>query len=183
MKRYSWRDTLTLRSAPPHTRSPGPFGPGTPEESEKSPERVPWRRGPKVPKECAPESQKSPKRVRKSGFRLFLDSFETPGRTLWALLGPCPGVLFPDSFRTLPGFWARKARETLCGAGPIATLTVSLVSLSFVCFLYRTDFGVVCVLGLRYGGGSQGVGEDLALRPPQSFKIVSVSGECLTPWC
>ena len=48
-------------------------------------------------KECAPESQKSPKRVRKSGFRLFSDSFETPGRTLWALLGPFAGVLFPDS--------------------------------------------------------------------------------------
>ena len=86
-----------MRSAPPHTGSPGPFGPGTPEESEKSPERVPRGRAPKVPKECAPESRKSPKRVRNSHFRLFSDSFETPGRTLWALLGPCPGVLFPDS--------------------------------------------------------------------------------------
>ena len=113
---------LFLRSAPPHTGSPGPFGPGTPEESEKSPERVPRGRAPKVPKECAPKSQKSLKRVRKSGFTLFSDSFETPGRTLWAFLGTCPGVLFPDSFRTLPGFRARRARETLCGAGPIATL-------------------------------------------------------------
>ena len=34
--------------------------------------------------------------------------------------GPAPGVLFPDSFWTLPGFRARRARETLCGAGPIA---------------------------------------------------------------
>ena len=55
-------------------------------------------------------------------FGLFSDSFETSGRTLWALLGPCPGVLFPDSFRTLPGFRARRARETLCGAGPIANI-------------------------------------------------------------
>ena len=54
---------IVLQSAPPHTGSPGPFGPGTPEESEKSPERVPRGRAPKVPKECAPESQKSPKRV------------------------------------------------------------------------------------------------------------------------
>ena len=92
-----------LRSAPPHTGSPGPFGPGTPEESEKSPERVPRGRAPKVPKECAPESQKSPKRVRKSGFRLFSDSFETPGRTLSTLLGPCPGVLFPDSYSDSSG--------------------------------------------------------------------------------
>ena len=77
---------------------PGPFGPGTPEESEKSPERVPRGWAPKVPKECAPESRKSLKRVQKSDFRLFSDSFETPGRTLWALLGPCPGGC---SFRTL----------------------------------------------------------------------------------
>ena len=54
---------LELRSAPPHTGTPGPFGPGTPEESEKSPKRVPRGRAPKVPKECSPESQKSPKRV------------------------------------------------------------------------------------------------------------------------
>ena len=94
-----------MRSAPPRTGSPGPCaGP----EPQKSPERVrkeyPCGGAPKVPKECAPESQKSPKRVRKSGFRLFSDSFETPGRTLSGLLGPCPGVLFPDSFRTLAGF-------------------------------------------------------------------------------
>ena len=37
--------------------------PGTPEESEKSPQRVPRGRAPKVPKECTPESQKSPTRV------------------------------------------------------------------------------------------------------------------------
>ena len=46
--------------ADPRTGSPGPFGPGTPEESEKSPEesRSGTRR---VRKECAPESQKGPK--------------------------------------------------------------------------------------------------------------------------
>ena len=43
-----------LRSAPPHTGS------------EKSPERTPGQ-GPKVRKECAPESQMSPKRVRNPG--------------------------------------------------------------------------------------------------------------------
>ena len=59
--------TQSLWSAPRHTGSPGPFGPGTPEESEKSLERVPRGRAPRVPKECAPESQKSPKRVRNSG--------------------------------------------------------------------------------------------------------------------
>ena len=49
-----------LGSASPGSGSPGPFGPGTPEESEKSPERTPWTGTPRVPKECAPKSQKSP---------------------------------------------------------------------------------------------------------------------------
>ena len=104
---------------------PGPSGPEPPEESEMSPERVPRYRAPKVPKECAPESQKSPKRVRKSGFRLFSDSFETAGATLFRhFWGPFSGVLSPHSFQTLPGCRARRARETLCGAGPIARLAI-----------------------------------------------------------
>ena len=47
MYHYTQNDCRTelcyfeLRSAPPHTGSPGPFGPGTLEKSEKSPERVP----------------------------------------------------------------------------------------------------------------------------------------------
>ena len=32
-------------------------------------------------------------------------------------------MLFRDSFRTLPGFRARRARETLCGAGPFLTFS------------------------------------------------------------
>ena len=57
----------------------------------------------------APESPKSaprsPKRVQKRSFGLFLDSFRTPGRTLWGLWGSpgpeAPGHpfgLFSDSF-------------------------------------------------------------------------------------
>ena len=65
--------------------------------------------------EARPGVSKESEKSLKSGFGLYSDSFETPGRTLWALLGPCPRVLFPDSFRTL------RARETLCGAGPMAT--------------------------------------------------------------
>ena len=49
----SWVATL-----PPHTGVSGPFGPGTPLESENL-------------KEHAAETQKSPKRVRKSDLRLF----------------------------------------------------------------------------------------------------------------
>ena len=102
-KRLQFRACLAIGPAP-HRVSGVPSGPRTPEESEKSPERVPRGRAPKVPKECAPESQKSPKRVQNLTFGLFSDSFGTPGRTLSGLLGPCPGVLFRDSFRTLPGF-------------------------------------------------------------------------------
>ena len=60
-------------------------------------------------------AQKSPKRVQKSGFRLFSDSFQTPGRTLSRLLGPCPGVLFPDFFWTLPVFPTIFARHHFSG--------------------------------------------------------------------
>ena len=46
------------------------------------------------------ESQKSPKRVQKSGFRLFLDSFGTPGalfQDFWALSRGTLSGLFSDS--------------------------------------------------------------------------------------
>ena len=81
---------------PPPQGSPGPFGPGTPEESKKV------RRGgtPRVRKDCTPESQKSPKRVQKSGFRLFSDSFESLGALLRDSGGPTTGALsglFSDS--------------------------------------------------------------------------------------
>ena len=43
-------------------------------------------------------SQKSPKRVRKSGFRLFLDSFETPGRTAGRPFLAVSSPRFPPAF-------------------------------------------------------------------------------------
>ena len=73
--------TFVLGSALPRTGSPRPFGPGTPEESEESPERAALDGTPRIPKECSPESQKSPKRVRESG----LDSFRTLLRLQGAL--------------------------------------------------------------------------------------------------
>ena len=119
-----------LQLAPPHTGSPGPSGPRTPEESVKSPERVPRDRAPKVPKECALESQKSPKRVQKSGFRLFSDSSGTPGRTLSGLFSDSSGVLGPgDGAAPIPtkGFLqkvcgnsaeiSRKFAQNICGCG------------------------------------------------------------------
>ena len=47
----------------------------------------------KILRGVSKESEKSPQ----VSFRLFLDSFETPGRTLSGLLGSCPGVLCSDS--------------------------------------------------------------------------------------
>ena len=79
----------------------------TPGRDPQSPERV----RPGVSK----ESEKSPK----PEIRTLSDSFETPGRTLSGLWGSRPGGLFRDSFRTLSGFRARRAREALCRAGPI----------------------------------------------------------------
>ena len=61
-------------------RSSGPFGPGTPKESAKSPKACPPRGSPRVPKECATESEKSPKR-------------EGPGRPL-CLARWCPTQRF-----------------------------------------------------------------------------------------
>ena len=73
---------------PPTQGLPGPSGP----EPRKSPKRVQKKYpgpGPQKFRKSAPppESQKSPKRVEKSGFRLFSDSFETPGRTLSGTFG------------------------------------------------------------------------------------------------
>ena len=91
-------------------------GPGTPEESGKSTPGQGPESAERVRPRVSKESEKSPK-------VMFSDSFETPGRTLSALSGPCPGVLFLDFFRALPGFRAQRARETpVCGVGPIAML-------------------------------------------------------------
>ena len=84
-------------------RSPGPFGPWTPKERvSRNPPALGSPRG--VPKECAPESEKSPK-------LRFWTLFGLRGRTLWGLRGS-PGPEVSDSFRTLLGFRARRARET-----------------------------------------------------------------------
>ena len=60
------------------------------------------------------ESKKSPKTDFRTLFRLFSDSFGTLfWRTLSGLWGSRPGGLFRDSFRTLSGSRAQRARETL----------------------------------------------------------------------
>ena len=104
---------LRLGSAPPprtgnHRRVRKESHKSPPSWDPQSPERV--RPGPL-------ETQKSLKRVRKSGFRLLSDSFETPGHTLSGLWGPAWGGSSFQDFRTLPEFWARRAQQTLCRAG------------------------------------------------------------------
>ena len=106
--------TPELQLAPPHTGS----GPGTPEESKESPERVPrGGAGPQKSRKSAPhslkESEKSPKVRFSASFRTLLrhtgvHSFETFG------------ALLPRySFRTLIGLFWGFGNQTLCGAGPI----------------------------------------------------------------
>ena len=94
-------------------RAPGPFGPGTPKESERV-SRGLWPQG---PKECAPESEKSLKRVRTCVFGLFSDS----GAHSLGTLG-LPGASGPGTpFRTLFGlFWGSGPEgpgSPLCQAG------------------------------------------------------------------
>ena len=105
-----------LRWAPPHTGSPGPFGP----EPRKSPKRVRKEYPGAGPQKCPKSAPWSLKRVRKKSESQILDSFRTLLRHSLGTFGALPQGTLPDSFRTLPGFRARRARETLCGAGPTA---------------------------------------------------------------
>ena len=97
--------------------SPGPFGP---ENAGRVRKEYP-RAGPQKSRKSAP---RSPNRVRKESKTWLLDSFRT-------LLG-LQGALFRDFWgparRTLFGLFrdsrAQRARETLCGAGPIAKIHI-----------------------------------------------------------
>ena len=102
--------SLSIRNPPAwHRGLPGPWGP----EPQKSPKRV--REG--VPGPPAPASPRMPKErpgLPKESKKATSDFFWTPGRTLWAFWGsPGPEApdTFSDSFRTLLGFRARRARE------------------------------------------------------------------------
>ena len=86
-------------------RAPGPFGPGTPNESERVFSGLRHWGAPESPK-IAPRSLK---RVQKKSELALLDSFRTPGHTLSR--GRRPWDTLSDSFRTLLGFRVRRARE------------------------------------------------------------------------
>ena len=86
-------------------RSPGPFGPGTPKESEKSPKGRPAPESPRVPKECATESEKSPKTQLRT-------SFWTPFGLRGALFGDSGAPRGGTLFGLFWGSGPRRARET-----------------------------------------------------------------------
>ena len=127
---------MSCNWARPTQGLPGPAGPRTPEESEKSPERVPRDRAPKVPKECAPESQKSPKRVQKSSFETLCGLFWAPGRTLSDFWGPVLGYSFGTLFGLLRGSRARRARRPSVGRGQLQIM-YAIISARMVCVLRR----------------------------------------------
>ena len=83
----------------PHSL-PGPSGPEPWKSPEKSPERVPRGRAPKVPKECAPESQKSPKLTCfHASFFPFCPFFWPPlflpfSQHIFAIFSPSKSALF-----------------------------------------------------------------------------------------
>ena len=116
------------------TRNPGRVRP----ESRKSPPG----RDPQSPDRVRPgvskESEKSPKVGVLDSFRTLL---RLRGALFSGLWGSRFGGLFRDSFRTLPGFRARRARETLCWAGPILS----------VVFHYFTILAIVVVFLVRKG--------------------------------
>ena len=77
----------------------------TPKRVRKESERVSHPGGPQSP-------QRVRHGVRKESGAAFLDSFRTAWRTLWGLWGSPGRDTLSDSFRTLLGVQARRARET-----------------------------------------------------------------------
>ena len=103
-------------------------------KNPENPKRVwkaspaPGTPGPRVPKDCAPEFQESPRRVQNLAFGLFSESFRTLMRPPKCTHSRLRESWAPsDSFRTLFGLswgsWPEEPQKPLCGAGPIANLT------------------------------------------------------------
>ena len=105
--------------ARPLQESPGPSGPGIPKESQKS-----------LPGLPAPGSKKCPKQSRNSLRSLKTVYFETPetvSRLFRTLFGPRGRKAPGDSFETLSGFRARRARETPVRGGRGSSEQVYLI--------------------------------------------------------
>ena len=96
----------------PHTGSPELFGPGTPEESEKNPERATSTpgQGPKSPQRVRPGVSKKSEKSLKPDFRTLFGLFGDSGvHSLGDFWGPGPG----HSFRTLFGLFRGSRPEEL----------------------------------------------------------------------
>ena len=111
-------DGQRLQLAPPHTGSPGPFGPEKPGRVRKESRKSTPKQGPKSPERVRPGVPKESKTC-------LLDSFRTllglRGALFWDFWGPVSGYSFGTLFGLFRASRARRARETLCGAGPVAS--------------------------------------------------------------
>ena len=92
-----------LRSGPARHRVSRALRARNPGRVRKESRKSPPGGTPRAPEECAPESQKSPKRVQNLTFGLFSDSFETSGRTLRGLWVFRPGDFFGTLFGLFRG--------------------------------------------------------------------------------
>ena len=82
-----------------------------------------------------------------------MDSFETPGRTLWALLGPCPRALFSGLFSCssrVPGPKGPGDPEW-GGADRKFTVRVKIITGSLVTLENLFPEGTVTVTVLKFG--------------------------------
>ena len=121
----SQENRVSLQLALPHTGLPGPFGPENPGRVRKESRKSTPGQGPKSPERVRPgvpkKSEKSPKPDFCTLFGLFWDSGAHSFGDFWA---PAPGYSFGTLFGLFRASRARRARETLCGAGPIARVSL-----------------------------------------------------------
>ena len=100
----------------PLQESPGPSGPGILKQSQKS---LPGPSGPGVPK-CPKQSQNSLRSLK----TVYCETPETVSRLFRTLFGRRGRKGPGDSFETVSGFWARRARETPVRGGRGCNLSV-----------------------------------------------------------
>ena len=106
-----------------HRVLPGPSGP----EPQKSPKGCPGPEAPGSPRvleECAPESEKSPKKQLRTLFGLFSDSGAHSSGTLELPRAGSPGTPFRTLFGLFWGSGPEGPGSTLCQAGGFPTLAI-----------------------------------------------------------
>ena len=102
--------------APPHTGSPGPFGPENPGRVRKESRKYTLGRGPKSPERVRPGVPKESKSQVLDSFRTLLGLRGALFRDFW---GPVPGYSFGTLFGLFRGSRARRARRPCVGRGQL----------------------------------------------------------------